>query len=315
MKVLPLTDDQLPLVIQELLFTLKIRDAMTRQPICAHRGQRLRDVQELMRERGITGVPVVEQDRLFGVLSMDDILRAMEAGRMDDTVEQHMTTRVVMLEEDMPLTFGATYFDKYGFGRFPVLNRDNRLVGILTSRDVSSALLMALYREFDKLESRRADRDRVTDDPALLRFRVQRFDFENAGKASHEIKKRLAARQINPRIIRRAAIAAYEMEINQTVHSYGGTLFCRIGANRVEITAEDSGPGISDVDEAMCEGFTTANEWIKSLGFGAGMGLANIRRVSDDFEIRSHSGSGTLVRSVIAFSGEAEAPGGGASAS
>ena len=307
MKVLPLTDEQLPLVIQELLFTLKIRDAMTRNPICARRDQRLREVQELMRERGITGVPVVEKDRLFGILSMDDILRAMEAGRMDETVERHMTTRVVVLEEDMPLTFGATYFDKYGFGRFPVLNRENLLVGILTSRDVSSALLMALYREFDKLESRRAAGEKTEDDPALLRFRVQRFDFENAGRASHEIKKRLTARQVHPRTIRRAAVAAYEMEINQAVHSYGGTLFCRIGADCVEITAEDNGPGISDVDEAMREGFTTATEWIKSLGFGAGMGLANIRRVSDDFEIRSHAGSGTLVRSVIVFR-EEEAP-------
>lgn len=309
MKVLPIDAEQSPLVILDLLFKLKIKDVMTTPVITAARRDTLRTVQRLMKEKSITGVPVAEEGRLFGIVSMDDIINALEGGYIDEPAERRMTRNVVVLEDDMPLSFGTSYFGKYRFGRFPVLSKDGLLVGILTSRDVSASLLLELFKEYHRLEQQIQTPPPPEFDHIRLQFKVRRYDFENAGKVSYEIKRILGAQQVDPKIIRRAAIAAYEMEMNQIVHSVGGAMTCAISGNRIEIVARDLGPGIEDVEAALREGFTTANDWIKSLGFGAGMGLPNIKRVSDHFEIHSKPGSGTTVRATIHLRGKnPEAP-------
>ena len=126
-------------------------------------------------------------------------------------------------------------------------------------------------------------------------FRIAKSDFENAGKAATEIKNTLQKRGLDPKLIRRVAIAAYELEMNLVVHSDGGTLTFRVDEGEVQLIAKDQGPGIADVNLAMQEGWTTANEWVKSLGFGAGMGLPNAKRVSDECHIASALGVGTTV--------------------
>lgn len=297
---LPLPPDQAPLVLLDLLYKLKIRDVMTPSPITVARQDTLRHAQTLMRENRVTGLPVAENSRLYGIVSMDDILRALESGWMDDPVERHMARNVVVLEEDMPLAFGASYFEKYRFGRFPVLDRNRRLVGILTSRDVSAAVLVELLQEFTRLEARLPPADAAPPHArqTTLQFALSPLDFERAGRASHEIKRALADLALDPRLIRRVAVAAYEMEMNIILHSKGGRLTAQIAPDRIELEARDTGPGIPDVSRALEEGFTTASDWIKSLGFGAGMGLPNIRRVSDEFSIQS-SPEGTMVRSLV----------------
>jgi anti-sigma regulatory factor (Ser/Thr protein kinase) len=87
--------------------------------------------------------------------------------------------------------------------------------------------------------------------------------------------------------------------MNQVIHSWGGTVECRIMSDRIEIAARDGGPGIDDLEAALREGFSTADEWIRSLGFGAGMGLPNVRRSADDFFIDSAPGRGTTVQATI----------------
>jgi anti-sigma regulatory factor (Ser/Thr protein kinase) len=134
---------------------------------------------------------------------------------------------------------------------------------------------------------------------AELDFSVAKRDFELAGRASTEIKKALKQREIDPKIIRRVAIATYELEINVVVHSMGGGISCSIQPDKVVIIASDIGPGIPDISLALQEGWSTADEWTRSLGFGAGMGLANTKRVSDEFSIESTVGVGTTVRSVV----------------
>ncbi len=300
MKVLPVNPDQSPLVVFDLLLKLKIKDVMTRKVITVRRDNTLRTVQHLMRDNRISGVPVTENRRLFGIISIDDIIRALDGGHIDDLVERHMSVNVVVMEEDMPLSFGISYFEKFKFGRFPVLDHDNHLVGILSSRDVSTTLLQELFKEYRKIEAylphqKSADTKGTT----KQLFRINRYDFENAGKASLAVKKNLIERGLPQALVRRAAVAAYELEINQVVHSVGGELSYRVANNKIELTATDYGPGIADVEQALEEGFTTANEWIKSLGFGAGMGLSNIRRVADDFSIDSKPGRGTSVKVSI----------------
>jgi anti-sigma regulatory factor (Ser/Thr protein kinase) len=94
--------------------------------------------------------------------------------------------------------------------------------------------------------------------------------------------------------------------MNQVLHSSGGRLICNAEGNRVEVRAQDAGPGIEDVDAAVTEGFSTANDWVRSLGFGAGMGLPNVKRVSDEFTVQSAVGDGTTVVSVIYLNREEE---------
>ncbi len=299
MKALPVNPDQSPLVVLDLLFKLKIKDVMTAEVITVQRTDSLRKVQHLMRDSRISGVPVSENRRLFGIISIDDIIRALDAGHINDPVDRHMSVNVVVLEEDMPLSFGISYFDKFKFGRFPVLNHNNQLVGILSSRDVSTTLLLELLKEYRKIEEQLPHHAPQSAGPISQRFRINRYDFENAGKAAQAIKKILIKRNVPSARIRCAAVAAYEMEINQVVHSIGGNLSYVIDDDKIELFAIDDGPGIANVDQALEEGYTTANEWIKSLGFGAGMGLTNIRRVADEFSIRSTLGSGTRVHAVV----------------
>ena len=301
MTPLPISAQDSPPFVLDLIYRMKIKDVMTKDLITAGKEQTLREIQRLMKTHLITGVPIMEEEhkRLLGLISMDDIINALDGGYIEDPAESHMSRNLIVLEDDMPLQFAISYLEKYRYGRFPVLNKDRELVGIITSRDIIVALLVEVNKEVEKLERKFDNTQAVPGDDVHMEFAVRKFDFENAGKASTEIKKTLQAREINPRTIRRIAIAAYELEMNQVVHSDGGRIVFRIQGDRVEITAEDSGPGIADVDKALEEGFSTANEWVRSLGFGAGMGLPNAKRVSDEFSIRSELGKGTVVKSVV----------------
>jgi CBS domain-containing protein len=290
-------------VVLELLYSLKVRDAMSSPVISAGPEDSMREVQYCMRDHGITGVPIIEGERLVGLVSMSLVIEALDSGRIGQKAGELMTRQVISLEDDMPLAFASTYFNRYKFGRFPVLDRDGRLVGIVSASDIIRALLVAMNKEVERLEERlSAAGPRLPSDGLIrLSFQVTRFDFENAGKASAEIKKALKGLGVEAATVRRAAVASYELELNQVIHSEGGTIFCAAGKGRIEVVAEDRGPGIPDVQAAMTEGFSTANEWIRSLGFGAGMGLPNARRVADDFSIDSGAGRGTLVRVVIDY--------------
>ncbi|MDR1211618.1 MAG: CBS domain-containing protein [Spirochaetaceae bacterium] len=296
---IPISTVDSPSVVLELIYRLKIKDVMTSAVITAKKSDTLRHIQAMMRENHITGIPIVEKIRLAGIVSIDDIVTALDKGHIDELVQEHMTREVIVLEDDMPLSFAISYLNKFHYGRFPVLNKNQELVGILTSNDVIKTLLVEMNREVLRLEKTHQSPASSTGGVTDLQFVTVRYDFELAGHASTEIKKALKAKNIDPKIIRRVAIASYELEINQVVHSLGGTISCSIAPDRITVVAQDSGPGIEDVEVALQEGWSTANEWIRSLGFGAGMGLANTKRVSDEFTIESEKGKGTTVCSTV----------------
>jgi CBS domain-containing protein/anti-sigma regulatory factor (Ser/Thr protein kinase) len=297
---IPISTVDSPSVVLELIYQLKIKDVMTTAVISAVRTDNLRHIQALMKENYITGIPIVEGQRLAGIVSIDDIVTALDMGYIEDPAELRMTRDVIVLEDDMPLSFAVSYLNKYRYGRFPVVNKKQELVGILTSKDVIGTLLVEMNREVLRLEKiNQKSEMNAAIGFSEMEFTTAKYDFELAGRASTEIKKALKLHSIDPKIIRRVAIASYELEINQVVHSHGGTISCSIQPDKVIIIAADTGPGIEDVNLALQEGWSTANEWIRSLGFGAGMGLANTKRVSDEFFIQSAPGQGTTVRSVV----------------
>ncbi|WP_422444669.1 ATP-binding protein [Thermoanaerobacterium sp. DL9XJH110] len=132
-----------------------------------------------------------------------------------------------------------------------------------------------------------------------LSYDIRGNDFNNAGKATEQAKKILKQIGIDPSAMRRVAIAAYEAEMNIVIHAYQGKLMFNITPRYIEVIADDSGPGIPDIEKAMQEGYSTAPDRIRELGFGAGMGLPNMKKFSDIFEINSIVGKGTRVRMII----------------
>ena len=132
-------------------------------------------------------------------------------------------------------------------------------------------------------------------EPLVFRFTVDGDDFTSAGQASVQVKKNLRQLGIDAEIIRRISIAMYEGEINMVIHAGGGEAEVRVNEDHIEIVLSDTGPGIQDIDEAMREGFSTAPDQVRSLGFGAGMGLPNMKRYTDQMQIASEVGVGTTV--------------------
>lgn len=124
-------------------------------------------------------------------------------------------------------------------------------------------------------------------------FDVDGNDFTSAGKASVQVKKNLRQLGLSPETIRRVSIAMYEGEINMVIHAGGGKADVTVTEDYIEILLSDNGPGIKDIDQAMQEGFSTASDNIRSLGFGAGMGLPNMKRYTDYMDIKSTVGVGT----------------------
>lgn len=124
-------------------------------------------------------------------------------------------------------------------------------------------------------------------------------DFVRGGEAAGKLKRVLQQLGLEPAIIRRAAIAAYEAEMNIVIHSYGGQIGVDITCESIEIQCDDCGPGIPDIDKALQEGYSTASDDVREMGFGAGMGLPNIRRSADEFSIASTVGEGTRLQIKI----------------
>lgn len=138
-----------------------------------------------------------------------------------------------------------------------------------------------------------------------LSFPIKEMDFISGGEAASRIKDMLKQIGLDPTLIRRASISAYEMEMNLVIHARRGVLKASITPGLLTIESADEGPGIADVNLAMKEGFSTAPQQVREMGFGAGMGLPNIKRCSDDFHIASGPDQGTHVKAVFRIPNQA----------
>ncbi|MGQ9674266.1 MAG: CBS domain-containing protein [Chloroflexota bacterium] len=296
--------------VQELMYEVGVGELMTTAVITVSRADSMRYVKELLRSHRISGTPVVDDRRPVGIVSVEDIIRALEEGCLDATVEERMSRNVVSIGVDEKAVEAVRKFSKTGLGRLPVLDKDGFLVGIITPGDLAGRLLTILERRYLQEEAkkprcRRAIDELVSDDTRImLRYKVAAKDFDHAGEASSSLKRALQSLNISAEIVRRAAIVAYEAEMNLVIHSDGGYLSAEVGSDHVTILAEDGGPGIQDIEKAMQPGYSTAPDWVRELGFGAGIGLNNIQKCSDEFKLESELGKGTLVRSYIQLGGQ-----------
>lgn len=285
---------------QELVYELKIGQVMTREVIAVTPDTLMSELKEILRVNRISGTPVVQHGRLVGVISIEDLIKALESGQIEATVSKGMTTTVVTVFDDESVIQAVNKFAQYGFGRLPVISRAGELMGVITQGDVVRGLLLQLDVEYQEEEIHRYRASHIFEDiesdqtGLLLRYRVLPKDFVHGGEASSKLKRALQRLGAKPQIVRRAGIATYEAETNIIIHTTdGGEIIAEIRPERIKVTAIDAGPGIEDTDRAMQPGFSTAPNWIREMGFGAGMGLNNVEVCADEMSLTSKVGSGT----------------------
>lgn len=297
-------------VINELVYEFKVRDAMTKKVITVHPENTLREVQVILRENRFSGVPVMDKGQLVGIVSLEDIIKALDKGYIEEKVGKWMTKNVVTIRDNVSLSQAVSEFQIHKYGRLPVMDENQKLVGIITSGDIVTHLMLELNRiaeVYAYSESKRIAEMRKTDispSEVSIEVNVRSNDFDNAGIVSQKIKEELVSRGIDSKVTRRAAIATYEAETNIIIHSIGGKILAHIFEDKIIIYAIDWGPGIEDIEQAMQPGFSTATELVRALGFGAGMGLNNIKKCADKFEIESEPDVGTKLAIEIQFNKE-----------
>ena len=133
----------------------------------------------------------------------------------------------------------------------------------------------------------------------ILNKEIESFDFQSGGEASSELKNILRKLGVPSKTVRKTAIITYELEMNVVIHSLGGEITALISEDELEIRVDDSGPGIEDLDKAFTAGYSTASEEIREMGFGAGMGLVNVKRYADQIDVKSSEENGTHVKVII----------------
>ena len=141
--------------------------------------------------------------------------------------------------------------------------------------------------------------EQQNDNMMHLSYVVSGTDFTRAGEASGDVKRKLKTMGADPGAIRKVSIAMYEGEINMVIHAHGGEIDVYITEDQVRMVLTDHGPGIADIEKAMQAGYSTAPDNIRTLGFGAGMGLPNMKKYSDSMEIRTKLGAGTVVEMIV----------------
>ena len=292
--------------IQELIYELPIERVMKKNVIKVSPDTLMTELKEVLRINRISGVPVLEEGHLVGVISIEDLIKALVEGDIQAPVKKRMTTKPITVRESDSVVEAVKRFTQYKVGRLLVVNDHGELVGILTGGDITRGLLEAISldyhaEEISRYRAKHIFEDIVSDQTSLiLRYSVKSKDFKSGGRASSKLKRALDRLGAIPEVIRRVAISAYEAEMNLIIHAdEGGELIAEMQPDVIRITVTDHGPGIPDVNQAMSPGFSTAPNWIRELGFGAGMGLANIKKCADYMKLESRAGVGTQLEIVI----------------
>ena len=290
---------------QEMVYEITVGEVMAAKVFTVRPDQTMSELSLLMRDNRISGTPVVESGKLVGMISIADLINALSSNDINAPIREKMKTKVECLYTDELLVHCIAKFSKYGYKRYPVLNRDEELVGIITKGNIVEGLLKKLEIEYEQTESKaNATRHRPTmrkffedvsaDEISFtFKFNVVGQSLKEAGKAASELKNALKKLGVCPPLLRRIGVATYEAEINLASYTKGGEIRAQVEKWGITVEAIDSGPGIPDVERAMQPGYSTAPDWVRELGFGAGMGLVNMKKCADEMNLKSAVPDGT----------------------
>jgi len=302
------TVDKLIDQMQSLFKDLVAGDIMVPNVVSISPDRTMEQAKELMRLKKISGLPVVDAEKLVGLVSIEDIIKALEQHKILEKIAHHMSCRLVVIhpEENLPQIFEK--FTRHGFGRFPVVDSQQKLVGIITKEDILRSILeefRVLYvrdkRRTDVLDGDDVHRSLITGEEinklgADFAFAVDYVEVSLSGIGAARLKEFLLSKNLGEEIARKVAIATYEAETNVVIHSGSpGNIYCFLYPDSVRVRVEDHGKGIEDLEIAMQEGYSTASDQVREMGFGAGMGISNMRRYSDKMVMVSEVGKGVIL--------------------
>ena len=273
--------------IEELSYDLKIHEVMNANVITTSPDVPIASVLELMRVNRISGVPVVQDEKLVGIISLEDIVRALQSNELAEPVKKYMTGKLVTVRHSDSIVEAIKRFTEKGLGRLPVVDEANNLKGIITKGDITRGILRAVQHDYKEEEVRRYRASHLFEDinsdrtTLVLRYNIKVGDFTHGGNA------------------------AYEAEMNLIIHTTpGGILKLEVEPHRIIISTSDDGPGIADIEKVLQPGYSTASDKVREMGFGAGMGLVNIKRCVDKMELESTLGKGSKLIMRIAVPSE-----------
>jgi len=295
-------------LVNELIYQIKVKEAMSKKVIFFKENATFREIQLKLKEKKISGVPILDKGKnIIGIVSIDDVITAFDKGYVDSKITDYMSRDVITIPQNFSVVSAIHKLEKFGVGRLPVTESLNskKIVGIITLSDILNRLLVVVQSIAEKVGDKEIKNTQISHDliksieKKPLRFEVKGDDFDSAGRVASITKKYFQKLGISKDIIRRIAIVCYEAEMNICLHSLGGSMIIEVDNNNAVIYAHDKGPGIPDVKLALKPGFTTASEKIRALGFGAGMGLPNIKRYADKLKIKSSLKTGTELKAII----------------
>ncbi len=290
-----------------------LSDFMSTPPVTLSMDAPLSEAKALMRDHRISGIPIVDEEgKMKGLISLENIIIALENNQMDKPIEEYMVKEVVCLTDEMNVSTVIEYLMTYSYGRYPVINKDEEVVGVVTNGDLVLHILERLGNVY--LHNKRRDEilapSKYFLDPgrhdsnksysyAIFSYNIDTNDLDRAGEGSQLFKRYLQGQGLPADIIRRASIALYEAEVNVVLHAYGkGEIVACMEDKQLFIMLTDNGPGIENIELAMQPGYTTASDETRARGFGAGMGLSNIKKYTDKVVILS-SEKGVKVEMVL----------------
>jgi CBS domain-containing protein/anti-sigma regulatory factor (Ser/Thr protein kinase) len=289
---------------------IKASDIMASKVVALTADKKIAHAKEMMKIKKISGIPVIDdKKKLVGMISIEDIINALEFNRINEPIRNIMTQKVVAIGLSETLSEIVDKFENYKFGRFPVVDDQGRIQGIISKEDILHGIIekFNLIYIHDKKRSATLNSEssiitgeQLKIDEAEFQYNIETNDIGKAGTGAMFLKQFLKEKKFNDEIVRRVGVATYESEANVVIHSRGeGDIFCFIDEDRIIVRVVDNGVGIEDLDKAMKEGYSTAPDYVRELGFGAGMGIPNMKRFSDKLVILSEKNVGTQVEMIF----------------
>lgn len=290
---------------QEMVYEITVGEVMATKMVAVSPDQTMAEFRLILRDNRISGTPVVEHGKLVGMVSIEDLINALTDNAINSPIRDRMKSRVECLYNDELLVHCIAKFSKLGYRRYPVLDRNEELVGLVTKGSIVEGLLKKLEIEYEHSETKAAlvpqkptmqkfFEDVTADEVSFsFKYQVAGQTLKDAGKAASELKHALKKLGVCPPLLRRIGVATYEAEINMASYTQGGEIRAQVEKWGIIVEAVDHGPGIPDVDKAMQPGYSTAPDWVRELGFGAGMGLPNMKKCADEMQLKSSVPDGT----------------------
>jgi len=289
---------------------IKAGDIMSSHVVEISGEKKIAHAKELMKIKKISGIPVVDDKKqLIGIISIEDIVHALEFNIINDPIRKIMSTNVITIHKEDSLAAVVEKFENYKYGRFPVVDDEKRVCGIISKEDIMHGILekfnliylhdqkraSTLNTEFSIITG-----ERLISEEAEFHYQIDSNDIDAAGSGAALLKQFLSGKNFHSDIVRRVGVATYEAETNVVIHSHGqGDIYFFQDEDRFIVRVVDNGIGIEDLENAMKEGYSTAPDYVRERGFGAGMGIPNMKRFADKLVIISEKNAGTQVEMIF----------------